>query len=177
MKSIVSSVVIATLVALSSPVSAQEATREEFKEICKVLEGRWIGDITWAADWPGLGKKGEKVTTYWEGTMAEDGNALLGRFHGGNGSGTWLLVYDAGAKRIKGLWINSGGSVSHDIIYKENGKFVQIQSGSHADGTKTEGRCVLTIEENGNKSTWRGGGSIGGKKHDDYTDVWRRLSK
>lgn len=175
MKTIVSVFIFAGF--LINSVIAQESTREEFVEFCKAVQGRFIGDITWAADWPGLGKKGERVTTYWEGTIAEDGNAMLGKFYGGNGSGTWLIVFDAGAKQIKGLWINSGGSVNHDIIYKKDGKWVQVQKGSNPDGAKTEGTSTLTIEENGSKHTWRGSGSIAGKKHDDYTDVWRRLSK
>lgn len=161
---------------ISYSASAQESTRDEFKEFCQAIQGRWIGDITWSADAPGLGKKGERVTTYWEGTITEDGNALLGKFYGGNGSGTWLIVFDAGTKQIKGLWITSGGSVSHDIIHKQEGKFVQLRTGSNHDGAKTESTAAMTLEENGSKGTWRGAGSVGGKKTDDFTEVWRRLS-
>ena len=82
--------------------SAQESTREEFVEFCKAIQGRWIGDVTWLTDWPGLGKKGDRVTAYWEGVIIEDGNALHGRFYAGSGSSSHLVIFDAGAKQIQG---------------------------------------------------------------------------
>jgi hypothetical protein len=39
-----------------------QSTRADFKELCKVIEGRWIGEVVWVADWPGFGKKGDKFT-------------------------------------------------------------------------------------------------------------------
>ena len=39
-----------------------QSTRADFKEFCKAMEGRWIGEVVWVADWPGFGKKGDKVT-------------------------------------------------------------------------------------------------------------------
>lgn len=39
-----------------------QSTRADFKELCKVMEGRWIGEAVWVADWPGFGKKGGKFT-------------------------------------------------------------------------------------------------------------------
>ena len=90
---------------------AHESSREDFREFCETWEGRWTGDVTWVADWPGLGKRGEKVTAYWEGRMAEDGNAMIGKFFGGTGSSTSLVYYDPGVKQIKWLWIESGGAL------------------------------------------------------------------
>lgn len=115
---LVFSVVIASLAfvaVFAAPASTQESSREDFQEYCKAVQGRWVGDVTWVADWPGLGKRGEKVTAYWQGTIAQDGNALIGKFYGGNGSSTGLTVFDAGAKQIKGMWVTSGGFVGHSL--------------------------------------------------------------
>ena len=161
----------------ASEVIAQESSREQFQEFCKAIQGRWVGDVTWVADWPGLGKRGDKVTAYFEGRLAEDGNAMVGKFYGGNGSGTWIIVFDAGAKQIKGLFVTSGGAVNHTILYKKDGKWVEKGAGSLPDGAKTEFVSTLTITNNGDTHTWTGSGSVGGKKHDDQHDVWRRVSK
>lgn len=171
----VSPVLLAVLFAV--PALAQESTRADFDEYCRAAQGRWLGDITWATDWPGFGKKGEKVTAYGENKIAEDGNALVARFYGGNGSGTGIIVFDAGAKQIKGLWVSSGGGVSNDVSFKKDGKWVTKSHGSNPDGAIVEMTQTLTISENGNKHVWDGGGTVGGKKIDDFKDVWRRVSK
>lgn len=162
---------------LASNVFAQESTREDFREFCEAIQGRWVGDVTWVADWPGFGKKGDKVTAYFEGKIAEDGHALVGRFFGGTGSGTSLIIFDAGAKQIKWIGVDSAGGVSHDIIYKDGKKWVDKSVGSKADGTKTEYLSTITISNNGNTHTWTGSGKVGGEKVDDQHDVWRRVSK
>ena len=92
-------------------VIGQESSRADFKEHCDAFVGRWVGDVTWVADWPGLGKRGEKVTAYIEARYIEDGQAMLLKFFGGNGSATLLTVYDAGANQIKSTWVGSGGAV------------------------------------------------------------------
>lgn len=162
---------------LASPVLAQESSRKDFQEFCKAMEGRWVGDVTWVADWPAYGKRGEKVTAYFEGKIVEDGHALIGRFFGGIGSGSSLLIFDAGAKQIKWIWVNSGGSVSYDTIYKDGKKWMSKSVGSNADGTKTEYLSTITMSDNGKTHTWTGSGKVGGKKVDDQHDVWRRVTK
>jgi hypothetical protein len=84
---------------LASLSAAQETTREDFKKYCELSKGRWLGEVTWVADFPGFGKKGEKVTAYAENSIVEDGNAMMARFQGGQGSGTELIVYDGGNGR------------------------------------------------------------------------------
>lgn len=121
----------------AAPVCAKQSSREDFKEFCQALQGRWVGEVTWVADWPGIGNKGEKVTCYFEGRIAEDGHAITGRWYGGAGSGTGLYYFDAGAKQIKWLWINSGGALGRGILYKKDGHWVEKGSGSLADGRAT----------------------------------------
>ena len=136
-----------------------------------------MGDVTWVADWPGLGKKGEKVTAYSENTVTEDGNAMVTKFYGGNGSGTGLIAFDALAKQIKWMWVSSGGYVGQSTLQKVNGKWVEKGVGSTPDGTKNEWTSTVTIADNGNTHTWTGTGTLGGEKVADQHDVWRRASK
>jgi hypothetical protein len=87
-------------------------------------------------------------------------------------------VYDAGAKQIKEIGVDSGGTVSINIYSKVNAtKWLQTSTGSLADGSKIEGRYEANITENGSTWTWSGTTTIGGKKQDDLHDVWRRVSK
>ena len=165
------------LVAFASPVFAQQASREDFKQYCQMWEGRWVGDVTWVTDWPGFGKKGDKVTAYFEAKMVEDGNLMTTRFFGGAGSGTGIILYDASAKQIKLMWATSSGSMSQGVAFKKNGQWVEKGSGSLADGTKTEHTSMLAISEEGKTHTWTGSGSVGDEKTDDQHDVWQRVGK
>lgn len=162
---------------LASPTFAQTSTREDFQEFCETWRGRWAGEVTWVADWPGLGKRGETVTAYWEGRVTEDGNAMIGKFYGGTGSSTSFIFFDPGAKQIKWLWVESGGRVSRSTMHKKDGKWVQEGSGTSPDGAKNEYVSTVTISDNGNTHTWTGSGTVDGKRVDDQHDVWRRMAK
>ena len=121
----------ALLVALLAvPALAQKSTRQDFRDFCHAWEGRWVGSVTWVADIPGFGKRGEKVTAYADCRVAHDGNAMITKLYGGDGSATWIVVYDAGDKQIKGLWVTSGGVVSHSILYKKGEKWIEDGRGS-----------------------------------------------
>jgi hypothetical protein len=168
-------VLIAALCAL--PAFGQQTTREDFKGFCQVMAGRWVGDITWILDWPGVGKKGDKVTGYSENKVSEDGHALLGRFFGGKASSSSITVYDAGAKQIRANGVDSGGTVWTAIYYKKDGKWTSHETGSLPDGSKYDGLYSVTISEGGNTHTWTGSTTTEGKKADELHDVWRRVSK
>jgi hypothetical protein len=152
-------------------------TREDFEEFCRLQEGRWICDITWAADWTGFGKKGDKVTAYAQWTLGEDGNALIGKFHGGNGSDTKLVSYDANAKQINSMLVDSTGYVEPAIIYKSGSKWIVKGSGSGADGKVSKFNVNLTFTDNSNTLTVKGTVWMGDKEIDIPGDVWRKVSK
>jgi hypothetical protein len=162
---------------LTAPVRAQEASREDFREFCQMQLGRWIGDVTWVADWPGFGKKGDKVVAYLEGNLVEEGNAMTFRFFGGQGSGTVLAYYDAQAKRIRLISVLSTGGSNQGIVYKKNGQWFGEGTGCLADGTPTQYSHQITITDNGNVMTFTGMGKVGDEKTDDQHDVWRRVSE
>jgi hypothetical protein len=160
------------------PAMGQQATRSDFNEYAKAMVGRWVGQVTWIADWPGLGKKGDKVTAYYEAKLSEDGNALLTKYFGGNGSSSSIVVYDAAAKQIKEIGVDSGGTLSINMYSKASAtKWLQTSTGSLADGSKVEGKYEANITDNGNTWTWTGTTTIGGKKQDNLHDVWRHVSK
>ena len=39
---------VLTTVLFAVPAFGQESTREEFQEYCRMMEGRWIGDVIWS---------------------------------------------------------------------------------------------------------------------------------
>lgn len=36
--------------------NVHSSTREAFNDYCDAMVGRWVGEVTWVADWPGAGK-------------------------------------------------------------------------------------------------------------------------
>lgn len=176
MKLVVATIALVFL-GLTAPLCAQESSREDFQKFCEAWKGRWVGDVTWVADWPAYGKRGDKVMAYVEINISEDGNALTGRLFGGKGSATVVGFYDAAAKQIKWIWVNSGGAVDQALISVKDGKWVFQSTGSLGDGTKTQSTSTVTISDNGNMHTWTGTGQVGDKRTDDQHDVWRRVSR
>jgi hypothetical protein len=177
-KSVVISLsVILTIFMSTSVLIGQTSTRAEFEEYCKAMEGRWVGDVTWIADWPGYGKKGDNVTCYWESRIIADGNALSEVYYGGNGMATGITYFDAGTKQIKGVSVSSGGTVWNWMLFKKEGKWQSHNTGSNPDGSKIEEKNTLTISNDGNTGTWTGTGTIGGEKMDPLHDVWQRASQ
>jgi hypothetical protein len=152
----------------ASEALGQQSSRNDFREHCQAFQGRWVGEVTLVADIPGVGKRGEKVTAYSEIRVAEDGNALIGKWYGGNGSATFLAVYDAGAKQIKAMEVTTEGEVGHIIFYKKDKKWIEERTGSKSNGTPTKYTNTVTITDNGNTHTWTGSGTV---------DVFRRVSK
>ena len=162
---------------LGSPAFAQESSREDFQKFCEAWEGRWVGQVTWVADWPGLGKRGDKVTAYWEGRLTDDGNTMIGKFNGGTGSSTSFIFFDPADKQIKWLWVESGGRVCHTTMHSKDGKWFQKGTSVSPDGSESEYESTVTITDNGDTHTWTGSGTVDGKKIDDQHDVWHRMHK
>ena len=140
-----------------------------------MMQGRWIGEVIWITDWPGFGKKGDKVTAYEEWTIGEGGQVLQVRFYGGPGSVTGLVHYDAGARQIQRRGVSSGGNVWNSIVYKHDGKWHFETTGSIADGKKIKGSGIRHISDDGKTHRLTGNAKIDGKELDPLRDVWRRI--
>ena len=156
---------------------AQQASEEDFQAYRSAMEGRWIGDVTWIADWPGFGKKGDKVTAYAEIRAVADGRVLVGQFYGGDGTAQWITVYDAGARQILEVGANSGGATQTCVMFRQEGQWGARCSGSLGDGTKTEGEYTVHFSDDGNTHMWRGSTTVGGEAADPLQDVWKRAGK
>jgi len=152
-----------------------QSSPEDFKEFCQAMKGRWIGEVIWITDWPGFGKKGDKVTTYVEWTIGEGGKVLLGRFYGGPGSATFMAHYDARARQIKDRWVSSGGNVWNHLVYKKDGEWHYHTTGSTGDGQEITGSSIRHLSDDGKTQRWMGLWKIDGKALDPLRDVYRRI--
>jgi hypothetical protein len=163
--------------AISAISSAQEASREDFDDFCKMIQGRWIGNVTWVTDWPGLGRKGDQATCYLDARPMADGNGMLGQFYGGSGSETILWMYDPGAKRIRGTAVDSGGTVTRLTYHKDGEKWSEHGEGSLPDGKETKHKATMHVGDDGDSLVFKGSGTIDGKPTDDRNDTWTRVYK
>ena len=152
-----------------------QSTQADFKEYCDAMQGRWLGEVVWVTDWPGFGKKGDKVTAYSDYRISHNGNVLQGRFNGGPGSGIGLYHYDAGKKQIQGRWVSSGGSVWNQVIYKKDGQWREHETGSVADGKPIVMSPIRHISDNGKTHRRSGSVKIDGKDQEPLQDVWRHI--
>ena len=170
---------IACALALSAMFGAssygQSTSQEDFDEFRELFTGRWIGEVKWVTDWPGLGKKGDTATCYIDVDPIEDGVALIGKFYGGSGSGTVIWFYEAGTKTIRATAVYSGGVID-DIVYnKKDGEWIETVTGTLPDGKKIEGVSTITFE--GKVLRAKGTGTIDGKPRDPRDDKWTKLHK
>ena len=162
---------------LSMPLVAQESTRQDFDDFCQAWVGRWMSERTLVDDEPGFGNEGDKLTFYADCKVEHDGNAMVCTVYGGKGTGTWIVAYDAGDKKIKGLWVTSGGVFSPSVIYKQGDKWVESAHGSQADGTKIEVISTIEISDGGKTHTWKSTPIVGGKQKAEDVVIWHRVNK
>lgn len=168
---------LAALSLFTSSATAQDITKSDFDEFRAMLTGRWIGEVKWVTDWPGIGKKGDTATCYLDITPIEDGNAMVGKFYGGLATGTVLWAFSAGEKRITAIVVYSNGLVDRLTYTKDNGNWIETASGMLPDGRKTESKNTITLEKDGNVFRARGSGTVDGKPTDPRDDRWQRLNK
>jgi hypothetical protein len=155
--------------------SKSQATRADFQKYCSINEGRWIGNVTWVTDWPGFGKKGDKITGYFEARRSEDGNTLITRFLAGAGSETGLAFFDPAAKQIRWVTVSSGGTVFRSTYTPIGDNWRQDSDVTLPDGTKGKIRCDLVYTNGGKNLTIHINGKLGDEVIKDQKDIWRRV--
>lgn len=161
---------------LSMPSVAQESTRQDFDDFCRAWAGRWVSERTVTIDEPGFGQKGDKFTSYADCRIEHDGNAMVCTVYGGKGTGTWIVAYDAGAKKIKGLWVSSGGMFSASTVSKKGDKWVEASQGSQGDGTKVEVVSTIGISDGGKTHTWTNKAVVESNQSAEEVVVWHRVN-
>jgi hypothetical protein len=155
--------------------SAQEASRADFEEVCEAHKGRWVGDIELAADMPGFGNQGERITAYSQCRVTDDGNTMICSNQIGSDLGTWVVAYDAATKRIRGLYSTSSGIFNQSIMYRSDDGWIEEGSGTTSEGKKGKVTFRIAVTDGGNTHTWSGEITVNGKKERFPTEVWKRL--
>ncbi len=155
--------------------SAQKAGNP-LNELGDLLVGRWMGEVTLAYDYPGIGKKGEKLSEYDINTWATDKTALELEWFAGKTTGKGLIAWDSASKEIKGFSVDSSGRFGQFTFTKQGGKWVYSGTGSYIDGRRYETKGGLTVIDNGNGYIEEGTVIVGNEKN-DYRDTYKRISK
>jgi hypothetical protein len=154
------------------------STKQEFQEWIELMKGRWIGDIPLVQDWPGLGKRGDRLTAYSDIEVIADGHALQGVWYAGDGKASWMTTWNPSTKQIKENVVFSSGITWENVITKQAaGKWLARKvNGSMPDGKQIDGDVTLTISDDGKTHTWTGEWTVDGVKTDQVRDVYRRLA-
>ena len=180
MKKFLSSTAVAVALCLCSSVFADQqktTTKEEFNEWCDAWKGRWVGEVTFVADWPGLGKRGEKVTAYLDATPLKTGKVWCG-------SSLAVLVLAP----FYSPMTRSRSKSNQCQSYPADSPGRQSFTDRTAHGCKKAKEAyqtakgvrevtIYTFSESGRKVVTTGSGSVDGKPNEKLADVWRRVSE
>ncbi len=158
----------------------QETTFAEFKEFGNLMVGRWVGDITFIADWPGQTKRqGDKVTGYTTYSWIVDGKAIESVEHAGNTVGKTLISWDGTTNQIRLSHVGSAGGTYQAVAWKSkpNKWNWRVTGGGQADGKRMGGQGSWTFKDDGNTLVLNGSVLLDGKKLPKLHDVYTRLSE
>lgn len=168
-------------IAIVSPAFAQEdSSFDDFKQFGKLLTGRWAGDITLIADWPGQQKKqGDKITGYATYKFIMDGKGIEWDDIGGTSAGKTLITYDASTKRIKTFHVDTGGGNWQTVIWKKSNTEWgwKLTGGGLVDGRKFGGKGLWVFSENGKEHIIKGAVTLDGKELPKLHDVYTRVNQ
>ena len=146
------------------------------KDLGDLLVGRWLADITWAVDYPGLGKKGDKVVGYELWKWSADSKALECDWLLGATTGKSFMWWDAATKQIRSLDVDSGGGGAQGTITRQGAKWVSMSAGSLADGHHVDYQSEITFPDNG-QSRINAGATILNGVRNEYRDVFKRVGR
>ena len=143
-----------------------------------MMEGRWASNIALVADWPGIGKKGDKMAAYGENRIGPDGQVLYGKQYAGKGTISWVTYYDAGAKRIREPDVTSGGATFVGTVWKQSSDTWRYRAvGSNPDGKRTTADFTIKVSNKGRTHTWSGIVTTEGEEAGHLHDVYHRVSE
>lgn len=152
---------------------AQQAPASALNDVGQALLGSWTGEGVYAADYPGVGKKGEQFTSTHTCRWAAGEAVLL--CEGKNNQTTWAGQYwwDPGAKVVRYVGANSGGAFDQGTIAKEGAKLVWASAGYFADGRKVEFQGETLFDDDGDTQIAVGATILGGVRN-DFRDTYKR---
>jgi hypothetical protein len=155
---------------------AQQQAGTPLKEIGDLLVGRWMFEITWAVDYPGLGKKGEKVIGYEVCRWIADRAALECEFMGGKANGKSTYWWDATSKQVRVLDVDSGGNWAEGTVSKQGPKLACVLSGGIIDGNRVEYKWEISFQDSGNTRISEGATILNGVRN-PFKDTHKRVAK
>ena len=168
---------LASCVLLASVTLGADPAENLLAEYGDLVIGRWIGDVTLIADYPGVGKKGEKVISHGVTRWIADKKGLESEWFGGASTGKAIIFWDPAAKKIVQYAVDSGGTISQFYFWKEGDTWVFQGGETLPDGSKTEGKGSLVVKDGGDTVVFEGVYTLNGKKLPDQHDVLNRVSK
>jgi hypothetical protein len=169
-------VLVALLAVAVSASPAPQQVGTPLQGIGDLIVGRWTGEGIYAADYPGIGKKGDKftstVTCRWVA-----GQAAV-QCEGVENKTAWTTFYwyDVPSKQIKYVDANSGGNYAEGTITKQGAKLVWASAGSFADGRRVEYKGETTFQDNGNTRIEIGATILNGVRN-EFQDTYKRVPK
>jgi hypothetical protein len=168
---------LSALLVGSAPASfGQQQSASPLQDVGELLVGRWTGEGVYAADYPGVGRKGEEFTTTHTCGWVAGGAAI--RCEGSHNETTWTGLYwwDAAAMEIKTVGVNSGGNWAEGTISKQGTSLVWASSGSFSDGRKVEYKGETTFQDNGNTYVETGATILDGVSN-EFSDTYKRVAR
>ena len=175
-----SSTVLALAMAVAVGQDDMTSTPEEFQEFGNLMVGRWSGDVTLIADWPGMKKKaGEKLIIYRTSRWVADGKGFIDTSVGGETTDFALWLYEPISRRILLRTVSSEGGGLQAVLWKESATKwpFKITGGGLADGRKQGGEGHFRFEDAGHTLVGEGNLTLGGKALPKLHDVYTRLDK
>lgn len=168
---------LASGVLIASVALGAESGDSLLPEYGELVVGRWMADITLIADYPGVGKKGEKVVGHGVTRWAADRRGLESDWFGGPSAGKSLAFWDPAAKRIMQYGVDSGGNIVRFEIWKEGERWVFQCGEVLPDGSKTEGKGNIVVKDGGNTVVYEGTFTQNGEKLLPLHDVYKRVGE
>lgn len=165
---------IVAAVSMSTLASAQGSSG--LGDVGSLIVGDWTGEGIYAADYPGVGKKGEKFTTTHSCRWAAGRAAISCEGTWGNTPWVGSYWWDPVAKQVRSLRVNSGGNYDQGTISKQGPKLVWASAGSFSDGRNVEYRGETVFENNGNSFIDIGATILGGVRN-EFRDTFKRVVK
>lgn len=173
-----SKILVSTAVFVAVSLSASSGPQQNdtpLKDVGDLIIGEWSGEGIYAADYPGVGKKGERFTSAHTCAWIVDQAAIRCDGTGFATSSTSLFWWDAASKQVKNVGVNSGGNYSEGTVAKKGTKLVWESSGSFADGQRVTYKGETTFEDDGNTQISVGATILDGVRN-EFRDVYKRVA-
>ena len=169
-------VLVAAGFAVPVSVIGRQASSPSLQAVGDMLVGNWTGEGVFAADYPGVGKKGEKFTATQTCKWAAGKSALACEGRANQSSWTGLTLWDPAAKQVRTMSVDSAGEFDQGIISKQGDKLVWSSTGHFADGRLVEYKGETLFQDNGNTRIEAGATVLAGVRS-EFRDTYKKAAK